>query len=244
MQVLDKGDITLMDFMGGDKSVVGSARVSNGILPERASKGEIADGKLIHYLMKHKHGSPFEHSYFTFYVKAPLFVIREWQRHRMASYNEVSGRYVEFGDQVTADFYVPDQIRVPGTSNKQGSMVPGLEWFDEQPYAWIGGKPNNWNEEVRKYIIETSERSLERYKKLIHTYMVAKELARMVLPLNIYSEFWFTVNARSLMNFLSLRNSSFAQWEIREYAKALEGIFSEKMPSTYSAFVINQRVAP
>src|SRR3989304_590134 len=119
MQVLDKGEILLIDSMGNDLSIIRAARVSNGATPEDASKGEEADKKLIKYLLKNDHWSPFEHVVFTFYVRLPIFVAREWMRHR-DSYNEISGRYVEF----EPEFYNPTEFRVPGITNKQGSQIP------------------------------------------------------------------------------------------------------------------------
>ena len=117
MEVLDKGFVKLLNFSGGDLSVVAAARVSNGLGPEEASKGEEKDKGLINYLIRHKHGTPFEHNLFTFYVNAPIFVTREWMRHRIGSYNELSGRYTEF----PAEFYIPGAFRGPAKTNKQGS---------------------------------------------------------------------------------------------------------------------------
>lgn len=233
MNVLDKGKIDLINWMGGDLAVVAAARVSNGATYDTASKGKEADQKLIDYLVKHRHGTPFEHSTFQFYIKAPLFVVREWQRHRMASYNEISGRYVEFEEE----FYIPDKFRIQASTNKQGSIFPA----NDQLYGYPD--PEEWNEALHSWIKEHSETSFATYQNLIANG-VAKEMARMVLPLNLYSQFYFTVNARSLMNFLSLRAADDAQWEIREYAIGIKQIFKNHMPLTYNAWEANDFIAP
>jgi thymidylate synthase (FAD) len=205
-------------------SVVAAARVSNGLGPEEASKGQEKDRGLINYLMKHRHGTPFEHNLFTFYIKAPIFVAREWMRHRIGSYNEISGRYTEF----VPDFYVPDIFRQSSQSNKQGSEIL------DDPLAgkWLAKEIAIWN--LKAY---------EKYQLLLDRGL-AKEMARMVLPLNLYTQYYWTVNARSLMNFLNLRCGQDAQWEIRMYAEAIKEIFKEKMPMTFLAWQENGYLAP
>jgi thymidylate synthase (FAD) len=222
--VLDKGFVRVVNSMGSDLAVIASARVSNGVTWEEASKGEEADQKLINYLMRNRHGSPFEHAVFTFHVKCPIFVAREWQRHRIGSYNEVSGRYTEF----KPEFYIPAAFRQPSASNKQGSE------FLEDPNA------DAWLERNMEKISLTS---YDNYKFLLNQGL-AKEMARMVLPLNSYTEFYWTVNARSLMNFLSLRQNEDAQWEIRQYALAIKEMFKEAMPQTYGAWERSGYLAP
>lgn len=227
--VLDIGKINLINSMGGDDAVIASARVSNGVEYKDSSKGKEKDDKLINYLLKHRHGTPFEHTSFTFYVKAPLFVVREWQRHRMGSFNEISGRYVEF----EPEFYTPNAFRAPGSNSKQGSVFPDME---EEALR-------RWNYDATELVLSSTFNSYRHYRALLDIG-IAKEMARIVLPLNLYSQFYWTVNARSLMNFLSLRNADNAQWEIRQYAQALEKFFEKRMPLTYNAFVANERVAP
>lgn len=222
MKVLDKGFVELIDFMGGDRRVVESARVS---FDAKTLEMGAKEGKLINYLMKHRHGSPFEHSYFTFHVKAPIFVVREWQRHRIGSYNEMSGRYVEF----EPEFYYPLRWRVPGTFNKQGSVFP-----DEEP-EW----DNAWSEVYHQNILK----SWNEYQYLLKGG-IAKEMARMVLPLSLYTQFYWTVNARSLMNFLNLRTGEDAQWEIRQYAETIQDYFANAMPITFAAWISNNKLAP
>jgi len=224
MEVLDKGFVNLVNFMGGDLAVVASARVSNGITPEEASKGEEADQKLINFLMRNRHGTPFEHSIFTFFVKCPIFVAREWQRHRIGSYNEVSGRYTEF----QPEFYIPSAFRQPGSNNKQGSLPLNDSKADE----WLKLGFEKW-----------SQLAYDEYQFLLKQGL-AKEMARMVLPLNLYTQYYWTVNARSLMNFLNLRAAEDAQWEIRQYALAIKDIFKEKMPQTFGAWEGNGYLAP
>lgn len=212
IKVLDKGFVRLINFLGGDETVVLAARVSTG----KGLKGEEHDKKLIHYLMKHRHETPFEHSVFQFHISCPLFVARQWFRHRIASYNERSGRYVEYEDE----FYLPDRLRLQAKSNKQASE--------------FGEIPNE--QELLRMIQETYDLVYERYKRLLAAG-VARELARAILPLSLYTQFYWTINARSLMNFINLRADASAQWEIRQYAEAIAKIFKMKMPWTWEAFV-------
>jgi len=213
-KVLDKGFVRLVDFMGNDLSAVQAARVSYG---RGVSSDSHRDKKLIFYLMKHGHETPFEHIVFKFHVKAPLFVARQWFRHRIASYNEISGRYT----QLTDEWYIPERIRIPDVVNKQGSIfVENRE--DEK--------------EIINLIRENIEKSYSIYQKLLERG-VAKELARIVLPLSMYTQWYWTVNARSLMNFLNLRADSHAQWEIRQYAIKIAKIFKELCPWTFEAFL-------
>ena len=210
--ILDKGFVRLVDFMGGDQGVVDAARVSYG----GKSKGEEQDRKLIAYLLKHKHETPFEHSVFKFHVSCPIFVMRQWIRHRMASYNEISARYTEVKD----DFYIPTHWRGQDVKNKQGSVAaPALD-----------------HAALTKVFEAQIRSAMDAYKKLLAAG-VAREMARMVLPVNGYTEFYFTINARSLMNFLSLRADVHAQWEIQQYAEAMAASFKAKMPWTYDAFL-------
>lgn len=244
--VLDKGKITLLNHMGGDLSVVAAARVSNGESYEEASHGTDKDARLINYLAKHRHGTPFEHSTFQFYVKAPLFVRSEWHRHRMASYNEISGRYVEY----EAEFYIPDLIRVGGTTNKQGSVTPDQQWLND----WVAASPSismwedfetieDWNAQMKLWMQLQCEAAFNMYQNFLK-HGVAKEVARMILPANLYTQFYMTVNARGLMNFLSLRAAPDAQWEIQQYAYAMKDMFKDKMPLTYAAWEGNGFIAP
>ena len=211
-KVLDKGFLRLVEFMGGDNSVVQSARVSYG----SGLKGEEKDKKLLFYLMENEHMTPFEHSVFKFHVKCPIFVARQWFRHRWGSYNEISGRYTEYKDE----YYLPEKLRIQSKKDKQMSEFGDVE--EEKVLI--------------KKMQDIFEKSFEVYRELLEKG-VARELARIVCPLSTYTQFYWTVNARSLMNFLRLRLDIHAQYEIREYAKCILKIFKEKMPWTYEAFL-------
>ena len=183
--------------------------------------------------MRDRHGSPFEHNAFTFYIEAPIFVFREFMRHRIASYNEESGRYKE----LEPVFYVPGDDRKIIQTGKPGAYV-----FVEGEYEQV--------KQVQALTRLSSERSYELYQKMLENG-VAREVARGVLPVNIYSSMYVTMNARSLMNFLSLRTMregthfpSFPQREIEMVAELMECLWAEKMPVTYETFNKNGRVAP
>lgn len=230
MEIQFRSDMTveLIDSMGGDHSVVRSARVSSGSV----SSSDASDVGLINYLMRDRHGSPFEHAVFTFRIEAPIFVFREFQRHRMASYNEESGRYKE----LEPVFYVPDNNRRLIQKGKPGA------------YMFFEGSEAQHND-VAYHVTGTAKEAYAAYKAMLERG-IAREVARMALPLNIYSSMYVTMNARSLMNFLSLRSDeqgtypSFPQAEIAMVARDMELIFSEKMPHTHTSFVTNGRVSP
>lgn len=226
MKLLDHGYVELEQAIGGDHSVVASARRSRHVRWQDASKGLASDANLIDYLMRHRHGTPFEHNLFTFAVSAPLFVFREWQRHRIASYNELSGRYTKL-EKV---YYLPEHIRVPDPNNKQSSVIPP----DHEHELCVA---------LRTEQARVTEEAYGAYEDAL-AEGVAREVARMILPLNIYSEMVVSTNARSLMNFLSLRNAKAAQWEIQQYAQALEEGFKLQMPLVYDSFTRNGRIAP
>ena len=223
IEVLDRGAVRLVDRYGDDLRIVNFARASFG---KEKTTLEDGDAKLIHFLMRNRHGTPFEAVDFTFHVKAPLFVVREWQRHRIASYNEISGRYVE----LEPEFYVPELHAMREQVGKPGNY--SYRQMDEQA-ALV----------MRLAMMEQCEMAFAAYQTML-SQGVAKELARIVLPLATYTQFFFKVNARSLMNFLSLRNASNALYEIQQYAQAIEQIFEKEIPITYEAFVRNGRVAP
>ena len=213
LPVLDHGFVRLVEVMGDDMAVVQAARVSYG----QGSKGEAADRGLIRYLLAHDHGTPFEMAAFKFHVRAPLFVVRQWFRHRWSSINEISGRYVELEHR----FFLPERLRSPDAKNKQGS-VEGVLSQEEERDLLAGMKAS-------------ALASLATYRSLLEAG-VARELARTVLPLSLYTEFYWKVNARSLMNFIRLRAEIHAQREIRVYAVALMGMFEKRMPWTAGAF--------
>ena len=176
--------------------------------------------------MRDRHGSPFEHNAFRFHVRCPIFVAREWFRHRIGSFNEFSMRYAK----ATDDFYVPEPADVRSQVGKPGaySFEPV---YRRAGRAGPGGAPGRLRA------------GFEAYERLVEAG-VARELARAVMPVGAYTQFYWTVNARALMNFVSLRNAEFAQLEIRRYAEAVEAFFAEQMPVTHAAFVANDRVSP
>lgn len=208
------GWIQLEQSCGTDLDVVNCAKVSFAKHSDTFAEHERG---VLKFLMKHRHGTPFEHNYFKFHVRAPIFVIREWQRHRIGvSYNEESGRYVE----MRPDFYIPQQARVQkGTPGKYSFKSGSLEQ----------------SALLATYTADNAREAYHRYLHLLNEG-VAKEQARAVLPLTLYSEFYFSCNARSLMNFISLRTSNEAMFEIKEYAKILFLLWSKEMPETAEAF--------
>jgi thymidylate synthase (FAD) len=192
----------------------------------RKEEMDESDEGLIRFLMRDRHGTPFEHNSFRFHVRAPIFVAREWFRHRIGSFNEFSMRYA----RATDDFYVPAREDVRTQVGK-----PGAYSFD--PVA------PEVAETTRQELAELYQTAYATYERLVELG-VARELARLVMPVGAYTEFYWTVNARALMNFVSLRAAETAQREIRRYADACERFFADLMPVTHAAFVAANRVAP
>jgi thymidylate synthase (FAD) len=223
IRVLDHGFVRLDDAMASDLSVVNGARVS--FARHKAEMDESDEG-LIRFLMRDRHGTPFEHNAFRFHVRAPLFVAREWFRHRVGSFNEFSMRYAKASDE----FYVPEPEDVRSQVGKPGA------------YSFEPVEPE-LAEQAREELQAVYDAAYATYTGLVERG-VARELARLVMPMGAYTEFYWTVNARSLMNFVSLRNSETAQLEIRRYAQAVEELWSQHMPRTHAAFVENARTAP
>ena len=223
IQVLDHGFVRLDDSMADDLSVVNAARVS---FARRKEAMDESDEGLIRFLLRERHGTPFEHNSFRFHVRAPLFVAREWFRHRVGSFNEFSMRYA----RATDDFYVPEPEDVRTQVGKPGS------------YSFEPVEPE-LAEATREELRAVYDAAYATYERLVERG-VARELARLVMPVGAYTEFYWTINARSLMNFVSLRAAETAQREIRRYAEACERFLEEKMPVTYAAFVAAGRIAP
>lgn len=227
-----RSDVTveLIQSMASDSAVAMAARVSTGASNSvDASK----DAGLINYLMRDRHGSPFEHNAFTFYIEAPIFVFREFMRHRIASYNEESGRYKE----LEPVFYVPAPERKLVQEGKPGA------------YTFVDGTTEQY-EAVERASVFGYETAYAKYQLMLDNG-VAREVARMVLPVGLYSSMYVTMNARSMMNFLSLRTTregthfpSFPQREIEMVAEKMEEFFATAMPVTYECFNKNGRVAP
>jgi thymidylate synthase (FAD) len=218
------GFVRLDASLADDLSVVNAARVSFG--KRRQTMGQDDKG-LIRFLMREKHGTPFEHNCFRFHVRCPIFVAREWFRHRIGSFNEFSMRYAKPQN----DWYVPASVDVRTQVGK-----PGAYRYESMPSAAAA-------EQVRVTIDNQCRAAFATYEKLLEAG-VAKELARSVLPVGFYTEFYWTLNARSLMNFVSLRSAPSAQLEIRRFSEAVEELFAHQMPETYAAFVANGRKAP
>lgn len=223
IEVLDHGFLRLDAAEATDLSVVNGARVS---FLQMKDEMDGKDEGLIRFLMRERHASPFEHNLFRFHVRCPIAVAREWMRHRWSSFNEHSLRYSVAID----DFYVPEPGQVRSQVGKPGAYR--FEPLDREAAL-----------KVQDLMQKHYQDSWNLYGELLELG-VAKELARFVLPVAIYTEFYWTVNARSLMNFISLRNSEAAMWEIRRYAEAVEEFFAELMPVTHRAFVEFGRVGP
>lgn len=223
-------DVQLVNCEASDLMVVQAARVST-IGAESIDTTESAG--LIDYLLRSRHGSPFESSYFRFLIRTPIFVAREFMRHRIASYSERSARYSE----LQGEFYIPGPNRAVIQVGKQSQ------------YQMINGTKDNLDD-VREAIKSSSEVSWGFYQLLLEAGY-AKEVARMVLPVNIFTEFYVSMNARGLMNFLSLRvKDEFATYEtnplyeIQQVAEKMESDFSVEMPYTHMSFIKHGRVAP
>ena len=217
-QVLDKGFIEVVDSLGSDLTVVNSARVSFG---KRKEKFDDSDRRLVKYLAKYKHYSPFRHLQVQFHIKAPEFVMRQWYKHVVGiettsnsstkdhAWNEISGRYVP-----VEDFYTPKIFRQQSEDNKQATEG-AVENQDTALHHW----------ELAMFHMK------EQYKKLLDMG-VGKEQARAILPLNQYTEVYWTASFQAIMNFIELRNEKTSQWEIQEYAKVLLDLMFDVYPET------------
>ncbi|MEI6868294.1 MAG: FAD-dependent thymidylate synthase [Actinomycetes bacterium] len=235
--IIFKDDVTveLVKSSASDSDVIWAARVSTAgenSLDAVGSDASRSEG-LINYLARERHGSPFEHTSMTFFVSAPIFVFREFMRHRIASYNEESGRYRELNPV----FYVPSKDRKLVQIGKAGS------------YSFVDGTDEQYELTVR-LIRESCTLAYKNYQEMLAAG-VAREVARAVLPVTLYSSMYVTMNARALMNFLSLRTSregsqfpSYPQREIEMVAEKMEAVFAELMPITYGAFQKSGRIAP
>jgi len=227
--------VELVKSSASDADVVWAARVSTAgdkSLEDVGVDASKSEG-LINYLARERHGSPFEHTSMTFFVSAPIFVFREFMRHRIASYNEESGRYRE----LKPVFYIPSKERKLVQIGKAGA------------YTFVDGTPEQYEITV-KSIKETCILAYGNYQKMLDAG-VAREVARAVLPVTLYSSMYVTMNARALMNFLSLRTSrdgshfpSYPQREIEMVAEKMEAEFAKLMPITYGAFQKSGRIAP
>lgn len=215
IKCLDHGFVRLVDVMGDDGSIVQAARVSYGA----GTKTVNEDRGLIRYLMRHKHTTPFEMVEFKFHIKLPIFIARQWIRHRTANVNEYSGRYSIMKD----DFYLPDvdQIRPQSENNKQGRSD---ETFSEE-------KANA----IREKLGSVQKELYTEYESLLGEEL-ARELARINLPLSNYTEWYWKIDLHNLFHFLRLRIDSHAQYEIRVYGEAMAEIVKEIVPHAWKAF--------
>ena len=231
----DDMSVELVKSSASDADVIWAARVSTAgdkSLEDVGADPAKSEG-LINYLARERHGSPFEHTSMTFFISAPIFVFREFMRHRIASYNEESGRYRE----LKPVFYIPSKERKLVQIGKAGA------------YTFVDGTPEQFDLTVEA-IKETCNLAYANYQKMLDAG-VAREVARAVLPVTLYSSMYVTMNARALMNFLSLRTAregshfpSYPQREIEMVAEKMEAHFAKLMPITYGAFQKSGRIAP
>lgn len=208
--VLDHGYVRYIDHMGNDQRVLEAARISY----RSPSKGEEQDKRLLAYLYKNKHTSPFEMVKVTLNIKLPIFVMRQYVRHRMQNLNEVSARYTELPNE----FYLPEKWRAQDAKNKQGSVVADLN-----------------HTALTARLRQASQMAYDDYQWLLANG-AAREMARMVLPVNIYTEIYACWDLKNLLHFITLREDSHAQAEIQEYGKAIKAIVAEIAPWTIEAY--------
>ena len=214
IKCLDKGFVRLVDSMGGDNAIVQAARVSYGKGTSKVSQ----DRGLIRYLMRHRHTTPFEMVEFKYHCKMPIFVARQWVRHRTANINEYSLRYSEARDE----FYYPnpENIQFQSALNKQGRL---------------GEVSDDLKKKVSKYFKEISDRSFEIYSEL-NSAGVARELARAVLPVNLYTEWYWKNDLHNLLHFIGLRSDNHAQYEIRVFSDAMAKSVKKVAPFAWEAY--------
>lgn len=213
--VLDKGFVRLVDYMGGDARIVQTARVSYG----EGTKTIRQDAGLIDYLLRHEHTSPFEHVIFELHCKMPIFVARQWIRHRTARLNEISGRY----SVMKNEFYLPprEQISLQSTDNKQGRNPESV--------------PPELQDKVLELLQQDQSASYQNYSEILSDG-IARELARINLPLSMYTEWYWQMDLKNMLHFLKLRMDQHAQWEIQEYGRAIANIVQAVCPMAYESF--------
>lgn len=214
IDVLDHGFVRLVDSMGDDSSVVQAARISTG----KGTKTPTQDANLIRYLMRNRHTTPFEMVMFKFHVSLPIVVARQWVRHRMASINEFSGRYSVLPDK----FYCPsvDQVQGQGKDNKQGSegvvSPDSVIWYIDTLTRWVQDGYAHYQEALQRGI--------------------SKERARFLVANTAYTEWYWKVDLKNLLDFLRLRSDEHAQWEIQQYANAILALIQPIVPITIAAW--------
>lgn len=215
LKVLDHGYVRYIDHMGTDTRIVEAARISY----QSPSKGPDQDKRLLRYLYKNKHTSPFEQVKVALNIKMPIFIMRQYVRHRMQNLNEVSARYT----QLPNEFYVPNEWRIQDAKNKQGSVSADLE------------KNAEWQRRQTDRLLKLCDFAYETYEEMLKDG-VAREMARMVLPVNIYTEIYTTWDLKNLLHFIALRDDSHAQSEIQAYGKAIKDICRELFPWTIEIY--------
>ena len=227
MPVLDHGFVRVVDYMGDDTSIVQSARVSYG----KGTKKVSTDSGLIKYLMRHRHSTPFEMCEIKYHIKLPIFIARQWIRHRTANVNEYSARY----SIMDKEFYVPskENLAAQSTNNRQGrgNLINGTQ-----------------ADSILKILKDDAERNYQHYEEMLNEKYdgtiiddkkqgLARELARMNLTLNSYTQWYWKTDLLNLLNFLALRADSHAQFEIREYADTMMSTVKKWVPISYDAFI-------
>ena len=227
LPILDHGFVRVVDYMGDDSSIVQSARVSYG----KGTKKVSTDSGLIKYLMRHRHSTPFEMCEIKYHIKLPIFIARQWIRHRTANVNEYSARY----SIMDKEFYVPSKknLAAQSTNNRQGrgNLINGTQ-----------------ADSILQILKEDAERNYQHYEEMLNEKYdgtiiddkkqgLARELARMNLTLNSYTQWYWKTDLLNLLNFLALRADSHAQFEIREYADVMMNTVKKWVPTTYDAFI-------
>ncbi len=215
IKVLDHGFVRLVDYMGNDRRIVQAARVSYG----SGTKTFREDAILIDYLLRHQHTSPFEHVVLEFHCKMPIFVARQWIRHRTARLNEISGRY----SVMNPEFYLPprDKISLQSKDNKQGRNPDDV--------------PAELQDKVLELLKQDQGSVYANYSEMINDD-IARELARINLPLSTYTEWYWQMDLKNMFHFLKLRMDSHAQWEIQEYGRAIATVVRAVCPLAYASF--------
>lgn len=209
-EILGQGYVRYIDHLGTDLRIVEAARISY----KSPSKGETQDKKLLQYLYKNRHTSPFEQCSITYNIKMPIFVMRQFVRHRTFRLNEWSARYSELSDE----FYIPEKWRAADVKNKQASQVSDLD-----------------HKALTKQVQQFNETAYKTYRSLLDQG-VARELARNVLPVSIFTEVYVNCDLHNLIHFLQLRDDAHAQWEIQEIARAMKSIAETLFPWTFEAY--------
>jgi len=215
IKVLDHGFVRLVDYMGGDGRIVQSARVSYG----KGTKSVREDEALIDYLMRHQHTSPFEQVVLTFHCKMPIFIARQWVRHRAARINEISGRYSIMEDE----FYIPNEstVQLQSRDNRQGRAPQEV--------------PAKLRLKVLSILTRGQQSAYNDYQNMLADD-IARELARINLPLSLYTQWYWQIDLNNLFHFLQLRMDEHAQWEIRQYSKVIADITRTVAPLAFKAF--------